>query len=66
MPARSLLVHYGSTVFDEIDGAKLEVNICDDCLKAAQQRGIIGYWPGLPRRKLGVSYPLTTVLLCND
>jgi hypothetical protein len=43
--------HYGSTVFDEIDGAKLEVNICDDCLIAAQKRLQIGYWPSIERRR---------------
>lgn len=44
--------HYGSTVFDEMDGAQLEVNICDACLKEAQAHGIVGYWPGSPKRKL--------------
>lgn len=43
---------YGCTVFDEIDGSKLEINICDDCLKAARDRGYVGYWPGHPKRKL--------------
>lgn len=27
--------HYGSTFFDPTDGSKLEINICDDCLKRA-------------------------------
>ena len=44
--------HYGCTVFDEFDGAKLAINVCDDCLKAARERGHIGYWPGFPRRAL--------------
>lgn len=44
--------NYGCTVFDEIDGAKLEVNVCDDCLKEARNRGHVGYWPGVPRRVL--------------
>jgi len=30
--------NYGSTVFDEIDASFLEVNICDDCLKAASEQ----------------------------
>lgn len=32
--------HYGSTVFDPMDGSFLEVNVCDECMKvhAAQNR----------------------------
>lgn len=35
---------YGSTLFDEMDGSFLELNVCDDCVKAAavQQRVLIG------------------------
>lgn len=25
--------HYGSTVFDPVDGSKLEIVICDECLE---------------------------------
>lgn len=25
--------HYGSTVFDRMDGSTLNINICDDCLR---------------------------------
>jgi hypothetical protein len=45
---------YGSTVFDECDGSKLEINVCDDCLKSAQARNEVGYWPELPRRRLQI------------
>jgi hypothetical protein len=44
--------HYGCTVFDEFDGAQLEINVCDECLKAARTKGHVGYWPGHPKRKL--------------
>ncbi len=43
---------YGSTVFDSLSGEKLEVNICDQCLREALARGVIGYWPALPKRKM--------------
>lgn len=44
--------HYGCATFDSLDGAKLEINICDDCLLAAQKAGRVGYWPAIPKRKL--------------
>lgn len=31
--------HYGCTVFDPMDGQKLELNICDDCLVKARDQG---------------------------
>lgn len=30
--------HYGSTVFDPMDGSFLEINICDECLTRAGER----------------------------
>lgn len=30
--------HYGSTVFDSFDGAKLEIVVCDECLKERYRR----------------------------
>lgn len=44
--------HYGCTVFDEFDGARLEINVCDDCLVKARDVGRVGYWPGHPKRHL--------------
>lgn len=43
--------HYGSTVFDEMDGTWLELNICDDCLSGCQSRVLHGrqYAPFGPR-----------------
>lgn len=31
--------HYGGTLFDPMDGSRLAVNICDDCLHKAGQDG---------------------------
>lgn len=50
--------HYGTTVFDPMDGSMLEINICDDCLsEAAKQNRIILYEPiTAPRRKFKTLY----------
>jgi hypothetical protein len=36
--------HYGSTVFDPMDGEYIEINVCDACLRSAasQQRVLAG------------------------
>lgn len=39
---------YGSAVFDEFDGAKLAINICDTCLIAGRE--IVLHQEGIPRR----------------
>lgn len=40
--------HYGSTVFDPMDGSTLEVSICDPCVTDARERGACAHWlPGL-------------------
>lgn len=31
--------HYGSTVFDPMDGSMLEIAVCDDCLTRASGQG---------------------------
>lgn len=31
--------HYGSTVWDPMTGQKLEINVCDPCLKKAGEHG---------------------------
>ena len=33
--------HYGSTFFDPMDGSKIEINVCDDCLSAALKADLI-------------------------
>jgi hypothetical protein len=30
--------HYGSTIFDPMDGQNLELNICDECLAVAREK----------------------------
>lgn len=40
---------YGSTVFDEMDGSKLEINICDRCL--IKGRADVLHLQGAPGRK---------------
>ena len=35
--------HYGSTIFDPLDGSYLEINICDDCLAERVNKILIGY-----------------------
>lgn len=44
--------HYGTSMFDPMDSSRIEINVCDDCLKAAKERGHVGYWPPNPKRKL--------------
>lgn len=33
--------HYGTTVFDPMDGSSLEINICDDCIKLGTKKGLV-------------------------
>jgi hypothetical protein len=41
--------HYGSTYFDPVDGSYLELSICDECVKEADRKGLVGRgkpdWP---------------------
>lgn len=41
---------YGSAVFDEFDGAKLEINVCDECLVNGKEAVL--HRDGFPKRKL--------------
>lgn len=41
---------YGSTVFDEIDGATLHINICDECLVSG--KSVVLHKEGFPKREL--------------
>lgn len=41
--------HYGSTVFDPMDGTFLEINVCDECMKKASHDGLI-MTGGTPRK----------------
>lgn len=44
--------HYGSTVFDPMNGEHIEINVCDDCLVQAGQRGAV--YAGRSRRPVVV------------
>lgn len=33
--------HYGSTVFDPMDGSYLEICVCDECLTKAASEGLV-------------------------
>lgn len=37
--------HYGTTVFDPMDGSALEINVCDDCLERAGERRRVLLYP---------------------
>lgn len=60
------LGHYGSTVFDPMNGSWLEIAICDNCLVAAAKERRVLFTPGsrmsrIPKRKPQFwSPPLTT------
>jgi hypothetical protein len=42
--------HYGTTVFDPMNGDTLEINVCDNCLMAAGRRGrVIHHRPSQQR-----------------
>jgi len=56
--------HYGSTYFDPMDGSWLEVAICDDCVKRADDRGIIRRGP--PRRPSRSARAALDELLAED
>ena len=36
--------HYGSTVFDPMDGTALEIAVCDKCLAAALETRRVFHW----------------------
>lgn len=44
--------HYGSTVFDPMDGSYLSINVCDDCLVKAAARGVVRYTTRQNQRSL--------------
>lgn len=55
--------HYGSSAFDPMDGTYLEINICDPCLKAAGDDGmvLIGFPQPAPPRGPMMTWPLQDV-----
>ena len=38
--------HYGSTEFDPMDGTRLAINVCDECLREHRAKGHILYLKG--------------------
>lgn len=54
--------HYGTTVFDPMDGTYLEINVCDPCIKQAGADGdvLMGY-PAPKERGLMVRWPAVAV-----
>lgn len=43
--------HYGTTVFDPMDGSALEINVCDPCLtKAGGEGRVLHYRSGTYKR----------------
>lgn len=58
--------HYGSTVFDPMDGTHLEINVCDPCLKQAGEDGnvMIGFPKPSTRGPL-MQWPLVKVATEN-
>lgn len=55
--------HYGSTVFDPMDGTYLEINICDPCLKSAGEEGnvLMGFPRPAPRPGPMMQWPMEVV-----
>lgn len=55
--------HYGSTVFDPMDGTHLEINICDPCLSAAGEKGnvLLGFPQPAPPRGPMMKWPLKEI-----
>lgn len=43
--------HYGSGVFDPMDGSAIEINVCDDCLRLKADAGAVAHYPStVPHR----------------
>jgi len=51
--------HYGTAVFDPMDGSFLEINVCDECIKRAGEAGnvLLGF-PQPQTRGPMVQWPL--------
>jgi hypothetical protein len=49
--------HYGSTVFDPMDGSSLVINICDECVVALGRAGLVG--AAAPKQTPIIARPIT-------
>jgi hypothetical protein len=45
--------HYGSTVFDPMDGSAIEINVCDSCLTAKATEGAVRHYTPKPQQMGG-------------
>ena len=45
---------YGSTIFDSFDGNTLEINVCDECVKKAAEKGWVIYNNNNPHKDLPI------------
>jgi hypothetical protein len=55
--------HYGTTVFDPMDGSALEINVCDPCLsEAGEKRRVLRY----PAQQLTPGYHRTAYMWGAD
>lgn len=55
--------HYGSAVFDPMDGTHLSINICDGCLRRAGEEGnvLLGFPRPAPPPSPMMRWPLVVV-----
>jgi hypothetical protein len=40
--------HYGSTYFDPMNGTYIEISLCDECVKQADDRGLVYHGSNRP------------------
>lgn len=51
--------HYGSAIFDPMDGSEIAINICDPCLSAAKaEKFVLSVKPGRPQPMPRPNYTL--------
>jgi hypothetical protein len=47
--------HYGTRVFDPMNGDRLAINVCDPCMDIAIERDMVGHYVGNKRSTEGYS-----------
>lgn len=58
--------HYGTTVFDPMDGTRLEVNVCDECLTEAAKKGRVLWFDRKKRDDTCMGFPWEGPLVNAD
>lgn len=48
--------HYGSSVFDPMDGSYIQIAVCDKCLQSAFDRGIVRQSAPNPKSPYSIAY----------